>query len=159
MGNERFALDPSVVKSEVLKSTGQKPGKVSVEGKEVEVTGSTVTSYWANKSGAPATSYRFAIGGSDADYQNAWSSIVGVYQLHPAPAVQVVVLAIAVTQVLHDLLLQGRDDNSLNEVANQWIATFFFSCYNKGMNQYQKKIVNGKIYSLLSGLIWESVEF
>ncbi|VSG38581.1 penicillin-binding protein 1B [Streptococcus pneumoniae] len=76
-GNERFALDPSVVKSEVLKSTGQKPGKVSVEGKEVEVTGSTVTSYWANKSGAPATSYRFAIGGSDADYQNAWSSIVG----------------------------------------------------------------------------------
>ncbi|WP_224782346.1 DMT family transporter, partial [Streptococcus pneumoniae] len=39
-------------------------------------------------------------------------------------------------------------------MANQWIATFFFSCYNKGMNQYQKKIVNGKIYSLLSGLIW-----
>ena len=76
-GNERFALDSSVVKSEVLKSTGQKPGKVSVEGKEVEVTGSTVTSYWANKAGAPATSYRFAIGGSDADYQNAWSSIVG----------------------------------------------------------------------------------
>ena len=76
-GNERFTLDPSVVKSEVLKSTGQKPGKVSVEGKEVEVTGSTVTSYWANKAGAPTTSYRFAIGGSDADYQNAWSSIVG----------------------------------------------------------------------------------
>ena len=76
-GNERFSLDPSVVKSEVLKSTGQKPGKVSVAGKEVEVTGSTVTSYWANKAGAPATSYRFAIGGSDADYQNAWSSIVG----------------------------------------------------------------------------------
>ena len=76
-GNERFSLDPSVVKSEVLKSTGQKLGKVSVEGKEVEVTGSTVTSYWANKAGAPATSYRFAIGGSDADYQNAWSSIVG----------------------------------------------------------------------------------
>ena len=76
-GNERFALDSSVVKSEVLKSTGQKPGKVSVEGKEVEVTGSTVTSYWANKAGAPATSYRFAIGGSDADYKNAWSSIVG----------------------------------------------------------------------------------
>ena len=76
-GNERFALDSSVVKSEVLKSTGQKPGKVSVEGKEVDVTGSTVTSYWANKAGAPATSYRFAIGGSDADYKNAWSSIVG----------------------------------------------------------------------------------
>ncbi|MDU6292938.1 penicillin-binding protein PBP1B [Streptococcus sp. 959] len=76
-GTERFALDSSVVKSEVLKSTGQKPGKVSVEGKEVDVTGSTVTSYWANKAGAPATSYLFAIGGSDADYKNAWSSIVG----------------------------------------------------------------------------------
>lgn len=75
-GNERFSLDPSVVKSEVLKSTGQKPGKVSVEGKEVEVTGSTVTSYWATKAGAPTTSYHFAIGGSESDYQNAWSSIV-----------------------------------------------------------------------------------
>lgn len=75
-GNERFSLDPSVVKSEVLKSTGQKSGKVSVEGKEVEVTGSTVTSYWATKAGAPTTSYHFAIGGSESDYQNAWSSIV-----------------------------------------------------------------------------------
>ena len=75
-GNERFSLDPSVVKSEVLKSTGQKPEKVSVEGKEVEVTGSTVTSYWATKAGAPTTSYHFAIGGSESDYQNAWSSIV-----------------------------------------------------------------------------------
>ena len=76
-GNERFNLDSSVTQAQVLKSTGQKPGKVSVEGKEVEVTGSKVTSYWANKAGAPMTSYRFAIGGSDADYQNAWSRIVG----------------------------------------------------------------------------------
>ena len=83
-GNERFALDSSVVKSEVLKSTGQKPGKVSVEGKEVEVTGSTVTSYWANKAGAPTTSYHFAIGGSEADYQNAWSSIIGSFSSTPS---------------------------------------------------------------------------
>ena len=34
----------------------------------------------------------------------------GVYQLHQAPAVQVVALATVVTQVLHGLLLQGRDD-------------------------------------------------
>ncbi len=32
--------------------------------------------------------------------------------------------------------------------------SFFLSCYNKDMNQYQKKIVKGTIYSLLSGLIW-----
>ena len=75
-GNERFALDPSVTQSQVLKSTGQKPGKVSVNGKTVDLSGSTVTSYWANKAGAPTTSYHFAIGGSEADYQNAWSSIV-----------------------------------------------------------------------------------
>ena len=83
LGNERFALDPSVVKSEVLKSTGQNQGRFP-EGKEVEVTGLTVTSYWANKSGAPATSYRFAIGGSDADYQKLGLVLWGVYQLHPA---------------------------------------------------------------------------
>ena len=75
-GNERFNLDSSVTQSQVLKSTGQKPGKVSVNGKTVDLSGSTVTSYWANKAGAPTTSYHFAIGGSESDYQNAWSSIV-----------------------------------------------------------------------------------
>ena len=76
-GNERFNLDSSVTQSQVLRSTGQKPGKVSVNGKTVDLSGSTVTSYWANKAGAPTTSYHFAIGGSESDYQNAWSSIVG----------------------------------------------------------------------------------
>ena len=76
-GNERFNLDSSVTKSQVLKSTWQKPGKVSINGKEVDISGSTVTSYWATKEGAPVTTYRFAIGGSDADYQNAWKSILG----------------------------------------------------------------------------------
>ena len=75
-GNERFNLDSSVTQSQVLRSTGQKPGKVSVNGKTVDLSGSTVTSYWANKAGAPTTSYYFAIGGSELDYQNAWSSIV-----------------------------------------------------------------------------------
>ncbi|MCY7075677.1 penicillin-binding protein PBP1B [Streptococcus oralis] len=76
-GNERFNLDPSVTKSQVLKSTGEKAGKVTINGKEVTVSGSTVTSYWATKEGAPVTTYRFAIGGSDADYQNAWKNILG----------------------------------------------------------------------------------
>ena len=75
-GNERFNLDSSVTQSQVLRSTGQKPGKVSVNGKTVDLSGSTVTSYWANKAGAPMTNYHFAIGGSESDYQNAWSSIV-----------------------------------------------------------------------------------
>ena len=84
-GNERFNLDPSVTKSQVLKSTGEKAGKVTINGKEVTVSGSTVTSYWATKEGAPATTYRFAIGGSDADYQNAWKSILGSLPSLPSP--------------------------------------------------------------------------
>ena len=84
-GNDRFSLDPSVTKSQVLKSTGEKPGKVTINGKEVAVSGSTVTSYWATKEGAPATTYRFAIGGSDADYQNAWKSILGSLPTLPTP--------------------------------------------------------------------------
>ncbi|MFS9143247.1 penicillin-binding protein PBP1B [Streptococcus infantis] len=76
-GSERFKLDPSVTSSQVLKSTGQKPGKVTINGKEINVTGEMVTSYWANQNGAPTTTYKFAIGGSDADYQNAWNTILG----------------------------------------------------------------------------------
>ena len=76
-GSERFSLDSSVTSSQVLRSTGQKPGKVSINGREIEVTGEMVTSYWANQTGAPTTTYKFAIGGSDADYQNAWNTILG----------------------------------------------------------------------------------
>ena len=83
-GNERFNLDSSVTQSQVLRSTGEKPGKVSVNGKTVDLSGSTVTSYWANKAGAPTTSYHFAIGGSEADYQNAWSSIIGSFSSIPS---------------------------------------------------------------------------
>lgn len=76
-GTERFSLDPSVTSSQVLKSTGQKPGRVNLNGKDYDVGGETVTSYWANKAGAPTTTFRFAIGGSDADYQHAWNTIIG----------------------------------------------------------------------------------
>jgi len=76
-GSERFKLDSSVTSSQVLKSTGQKPGKVTINGKEINLSGETVTSYWANQAGAPTTSYKFAIGGSDSDYQNAWNTILG----------------------------------------------------------------------------------
>lgn len=76
-GSERFKLHSSVTSSQVLKSTGQKPGKVTINGKEINVTGEMVTSYWANQAGAPTTTYKFAIGGSDSDYQNAWNTILG----------------------------------------------------------------------------------
>ena len=76
-GTERFSLDSSVTSSQVLKSTGQKPGKVTINGKEIDVTGEMVTSYWANQAGAPTTTFHFAIGGSDSDYQKAWNTILG----------------------------------------------------------------------------------
>ena len=63
--------------SSPLRSTGQKPGKVTINGKEIDVTGEMVTSYWANQAGAPTTTYKFAIGGSDSDYQKAWNTILG----------------------------------------------------------------------------------
>lgn len=75
-GTEKFSLDKSVIKSEVLKSTGERAGQVDVNGRSISLSGQTVTSYWA-KNGAPVTQYRFAIGGSDADYQNAWEQILG----------------------------------------------------------------------------------
>ena len=73
---DKFTLDPSVIKSDVLKSTGEKPGTVTVNGRSVNLNGPTVPSYWA-KNGAPTTTYRFGIGASDANYQKAWSAILG----------------------------------------------------------------------------------
>lgn len=72
----RFELDSSVIASSVLASTGQRPGTVQVNGKQVNVSGAMTTSYWA-KNGAPATSYNFMIGGTDSDRAQAWNSIVG----------------------------------------------------------------------------------
>ena len=73
---QKFTLDPSVIRSNVLTSTGQRPGNVTVNGRSVSLSGATTTSYWA-KNGAPTTQYRFAIGGSDADVAAAWNQILG----------------------------------------------------------------------------------
>ncbi|MGT2784686.1 penicillin-binding protein PBP1B [Streptococcus merionis] len=73
---ERFELDSSVIASQVLTATGQRPGQVTINGRTFTVGGETTTSYWA-KNGAPVTGYRFAIGGTDADYARAWGSIGG----------------------------------------------------------------------------------
>lgn len=75
---EKFNLDSSVIKSDVLKSTGERPGTVTINGRSINLSGPTVPSYWA-KNGAPTTSYRFGIGASDADYQRAWGAILGGY--------------------------------------------------------------------------------
>lgn len=69
--------EPSVIKSTVLKSTGQKPGTVTGGNlKNVKVSGETTTSYWA-KNGAPITQFKFGIGGTEANYNDAWNRILG----------------------------------------------------------------------------------
>ncbi len=74
--SETFKLDEKVIESTVLKSTGQRAGEVTVDGATVSVGGETVTSYWA-VNGAPVTSYKFMIGGTDSDYAKAWGSVAG----------------------------------------------------------------------------------
>ncbi len=49
---------------------------MSVNGRNVSVSGEMVDTYWA-KNGPGDTTYKFAIGGTDSDYQKAWSSILG----------------------------------------------------------------------------------
>lgn len=73
---DRFNLDSSVIRSSVLKATGERPATVTVNGRSITLSGPTVTSYWA-KNGAPTTSYCFGIGATDSDYQKAWSAILG----------------------------------------------------------------------------------
>ena len=68
-----------------------------------------------------------------------------ISHLHQA---QVVALAVHQVHHLHNQIVEDR------KVVLMPLFSFFHSCYNKGMNQYQKKIFKGTIYSLLSGLIW-----
>ncbi|MGT2712752.1 penicillin-binding protein PBP1B [Streptococcus oriscaviae] len=75
----RFELDSSVIASSVVASTGQKPGTVQVNGRQVQVSGAMTTSYWA-KNGAPVTTYKFMVGGTDSDYAQAWNSLFGTGQ-------------------------------------------------------------------------------
>ncbi|WEV60487.1 transglycosylase domain-containing protein [Streptococcaceae bacterium ESL0729] len=74
---QKFKLDSSATESKVLVSTGEKPGKVTVGSNTIDLSGETTSSYWATSKGAPTTQYKFAIGGSDANYADAWSKIVG----------------------------------------------------------------------------------
>jgi len=69
----RFNLDPSVIRSTVSSFTGQKPGTVTVDGHQVQTPGPNVTSFWA-LNGAPASTYRFGVGGTDADFKKVWGA-------------------------------------------------------------------------------------
>lgn len=71
--NEKFTIDPSVKKVKVSEFTGQKEGPVKVDGgSTVNLRGSkTVTSLYSGDYAKDST-FRFGIGGTDSQYQNAW---------------------------------------------------------------------------------------
>lgn len=73
--SEKFTIDPSVIQASVLNSTGLKPGSVSINGRTINVGGTTTSSLWA-KNGPGVTTYKFAIGGTDNDYAQAWAKII-----------------------------------------------------------------------------------
>ena len=75
---ERFDLDPSVIKNKVSSFTGEKPGIVDVNGKKINtkslktIKSNEIESYWA-QNGAPDSAYEFGIGGTRDNYKTAWS--------------------------------------------------------------------------------------
>lgn len=74
-GTDKYNLSSNVIKSTVLKATGLQPGTVTVNGRSLNVSGETTTSYWA-KTGAGNMTYKFAIGGTDSDYTKAWDALL-----------------------------------------------------------------------------------
>ncbi len=79
----RFELANGVIVSNVLTSTGQRPGTVQHNGRTTTVYGAQTTSYWA-KNGAPVTSYNFMVGGTDSDRAKAWNSLFGSSTTKPS---------------------------------------------------------------------------
>ena len=114
------------------------------------------------------TTYRFAIGGSDADYLNAWKNILGsIPAVTPQAQVQAVALEVQVRvailkvvhQDVHVYLIVKKSSGKVSNFSLLLLFSLLVSCYNNNMNHYQKKIVKGTVYSLLSGLIWGFVGF
>ena len=74
--DQKFTLDPSVLKPDVAKFTGVKPGGTMVVNNTTFNTPTeTVTSYWA-KDGPPNLEFRFGIGGTDGNYADYWKKAI-----------------------------------------------------------------------------------
>lgn len=71
--NEEFKLSDDVKKEKVSTFTGLKPGKVSHDGTTYQVPSGESESYWA-KDGPGSNTYKFGIGGTDANYEDYWNT-------------------------------------------------------------------------------------
>lgn len=73
--NQKFTLDDSVKKEKVTTFTGEKPvNTVTINNYKVTLPKDTTTSYWA-KDGPKDSTFKFGIGGTDANYLNYWQTI------------------------------------------------------------------------------------
>lgn len=70
--DEKFTLDPSVIKAEVSNFTGEKLGNATINNYNMQVPGTKVMSYYA-VNGPPASQFKFGIGGTDANYATVWA--------------------------------------------------------------------------------------
>lgn len=71
--NEEFKLSDDVKKEKVSTFTGLKPGKVSHDGTTYQVPSGESESFWA-KDGPGSNTYKFGIGGTDANYEDYWNT-------------------------------------------------------------------------------------
>lgn len=82
---QSFKLDPSVRQDTVSKFTGVKPGgTMTIDNITFNSPSETVTSYWA-KNGPADLSFRFGIGGTDANYADYWRKVVPKPKPKPKP--------------------------------------------------------------------------
>ncbi|MGX7131519.1 transglycosylase domain-containing protein [Enterococcus songbeiensis] len=72
---QTFTLDKSVKKATVSKFTGALPGTVTVNNRSVQTPKDTTTSYWATDN-VPQSSFKFGIGGTDANYLDYWNKAI-----------------------------------------------------------------------------------
>lgn len=74
--DKRFTLDSGVKKEKVSSFTGTKPGgKMTVNNTTFDAPKDTVESYWA-KNGPANVSFKFGIGGTDANYSEYWKKVI-----------------------------------------------------------------------------------
>lgn len=74
--SDTFQLDPSVKSFNVSKFSGTKPGgTMTINNTTFTAPTETVTSYWA-KNGPADISFKFGIGGTDANYNDYWKSVI-----------------------------------------------------------------------------------
>ncbi|MGX4685994.1 transglycosylase domain-containing protein [Vagococcus sp. JNUCC 83] len=72
--NEKFTLDSSVKKEKVVEFTGEKVGTVKVDNQQINLKGAKEVDSLYATDGAKDSTFKFGIGGTDANYKDAWKS-------------------------------------------------------------------------------------